>query len=212
MIENYQTHILKPDEIVDYSSELMRSFRPEQICYEPMIGFKVLCRDLNSYIMGTNQARFQAIEQTLGVLRNTGCVIRETHMNESSDGFWIVTFPVPKSHLLQQVNNLMSVLKFFADNLGIVSTDVCEINVSGRCNYNETEGRLSSIVIPNVYSYALVEPQNTPYKMGHVIRINQAYILLRTMWDFGRNGSGTKVANRYNELTIIPQILTNAFH
>ena len=78
MIAHYQSRILLADEVVDYRSEMMHSFRPEHLLQEPMVGFKVLCKDLNA--MTSSQAdRFQLIERNIGFLRNSGCIIRETH-------------------------------------------------------------------------------------------------------------------------------------
>lgn len=212
MIINYQSRILSPDEVIDYSAEMINAFPPDQLYQEPMVGFKVLCKDLNAYSMKQSD-RFMMLEQNLAFLRNSGCVIRESHLNEAPDGFWVITFPVPQFQLMRQLNSLMQVLAFLSNQFGIVSTDVCEINVSGRCGFAETEIRLANICIPNQFGYALVEPQNTPYKMGHVLRINEDFILLRTMWDFSKNKTNVgHVANRYNELTIIPQLLMNAFH
>jgi len=212
MIGNYQNRVLSPAEVIDYSAEMINGFMPEHLHQEPMVGFKVLCKDLNAYSM-TQADRFQLIERNIGFLNQSGCVIREAHLNEAPDGFWVITFPVPQSQLMRQLNSLMNILGFMANQFGIVSTDVCEINVSGRCGMAETEARLANICIPPQYGYALVEPQNTPYKMGHVLRINEEFILLRTMWDFSRNRTNPgKVSNRYTELTIIPQLLMNAFH
>ena len=179
-----------------------------------MIGLRVLCKDLNAHI-STQADRFQYLEQSLnaaGILRNTGCVIRETQLNEAMDGFWVITFPVPISQLARQLMNLTNVLQFLATQFGIVATDVYEINVSGRCATGETESRLAMISLGQ-FNNALIEPSNTPYKLGHVVRINDHFAMLRTMWDFskGMQTQGKMVA-RFNELTIIPQLLAAAFH
>ena len=214
MIENYQNRILKPEEIVDYANEMMTGFRPEHIQMEPMVGFRVLCKDMNAHI-STQADRFMFLEQAMnasGILRNSGCVVRETRFNEGLDGFWVITFPVPLSQLARQLMNLQNVLHFFATQFGIVTTDVCEINVSGHCNAGETEARLGMITLGQ-FGYALLEPNGTPYKLGCVVRINDHFALLRTMWDFSRGvQTPGKVANRFSELTIIPQLLAAAFH
>lgn len=213
MIEQYQSHILKPSEIVDYSTELMRGFRPENITMEPMVGFKVLCKDLNAMSYGCQAERFKMLEQNLGFLIGTGCIIRESHPVESPDGFWVITFPVPMSLLSQQLTNLMNVLNYMAGQLGIVARDILEINISGRCSSVETEARLSRISIPQMYEAARIEPQNTPYKMGHMTRINEEFAMLRTMWNFSMNGSVQTggIQNRFQELLVLPQLLSNAF-
>ena len=209
MIENYQSRILKPDEIVDYSNELIRTVRPETIQFEPCIGFKIMCKDLNAYT--TTQAnRFQFLEQNLGFLRNSGCIIRETHPSEAPDGFWVISFPVPQSQLSRQLINITNVIDLMAHHFGIVSQDMIEINVSGRCPATETEYRLSAINIPQNYRRFMVEPTNTPYKMGHILRINEDFALLRTMWDWRNQGGST--TGHMSDLLVIPQLLTAMFH
>ena len=207
MIENYQSRILKPDEIVDYSNELIRGVPEACIQMEPFIGFKVLCKDLNAFT--TTQAnRFQFLEMNLGFLRNSGCIIRETHPTESNDGFWIITFPVPQSHLSRQLLNLQNVVDMMANQFGIVSQNVIEINVSGRCPMAEIEWRLGTINIPANYRKYMIEPANTPYKMGHIIRINENYVLLRTMWSWRDQQN----VSHMSDLLVIPQLLSVMFH
>ena len=209
MIENYQSRILKPDEIVDYSNEIIRGCRPETLQYEPCIGFKIMCKDLNAYTT-TPANRFQFLEQNLGFLRNSGCIIRETHPTEAPDGFWVITFPVPQSQLSRQLVNMTNVLDIMANHFGIVSQDMIEINVAGRCPVAETEYRLSAINIPQNYRRFMVEPTNTPYKMGHILRINEDFALLRTMWDWRVHGGNT--GSHMSDLLVIPQLLTAMFH
>lgn len=214
MIENYQSHILKPSEIVDYATEIMRGLRPENVAAESLVGFRILCKDLNAMSFGTQSERFRMLEMNLGFLKNTGCIIRETHLAESNDGFWLITFPVPLSQLSTQLTKLMNVMNYMAGQLGIVSRDVVEINISGRCLVSETEARLGRVSIPPVYDQYRIEPTNTPYKMGHLVRINEEYALLRTMWNFslGSNTQPGGIQNRFQELLIIPQLLNNSFH
>lgn len=212
MIENYQTKILEPSEIVDYSSEMIRCYRAENIQAEPMIGFKILLKDLNASVM-TQQDRFAQIESTFRVLQGTGCILRESHPSESPVGFWLITFPVAQSQIARQLNNLMGVLQFFATQLGIVNTELIEICVSGRCGLAETESRLGMICIPPQYQHALCMPDNTPYKLGHIVRINDNFVMLRTRWDWSSQRMQTgRVNNHHADLMIIPQLLTAMFH
>jgi len=208
MIENYQSHILKPTEVVDYSAELMHGLRPETIQMEPMIGFKLMTKDMNAYVT-SQAARFQYLEMNLGFLKDSGCIIRETQPVEAPDGFWVVSFPVPISQLSQQLMNITRIMDFIAVNFGIVSSDVVEINVSGRCRVGETEWRLANVNIPAQIRQSLIEPVNTPYKLGHIIRINDEFAMLRTMWDWRR--SGTTTASHMSDLLVIPQLICGAF-
>jgi hypothetical protein len=209
MIENYQSHILKPTEIVDYSAELMNGVRPETIQMEPMIGFKLLTKDMNAGTAPSQAARFQYLEMNLGFLKDTGCIIRETQPIESPDGFWIISFPVPISQLATQLMSITRVMDFIAANFGIVSMDSVEINVSGKCRVGETEWRLANVNIPAQIRQSLIEPSNTPYKLGHIIRINDDFAMLRTMWDWRR--SGTTTAQHMSDLLVIPQLISGMF-
>ena len=208
MIENYQSHILKPQEIVDYSAELIRGVRHETIQMEPMIGFKLMTKDMNANVT-TQAARFQYLEMNLAFLKDTGCIIRETMPIEAPDGFWVISFPVPLSHLSAQLMNITRVMDFIATNFGIVSSDMVEINVSGKCRQGETEWRLANVNIPAQIRQSLIEPSNTPYKMGHIVRINEEFAMLRTMWDWRR--SGTTTAQHMSDLLVIPQLIGGMF-
>jgi len=207
MIENYQSRILAANEIVDYASEVMVSNRPEVIQFDPMVGFKILMKDLNAFSMPQNQ-RFQQIEQNLGFLSGTGCIIRETNPREAVDGFWVISFPVPLSLINVQITNIMRVLSILKNSFGIVSLDLIEINVSGRCPLNEVEFRFARVAIPPEIRNYMVEPNNTPYKLGHIVRINDNYAMLRTMWDWR---SQTNKQSRSSDLIVIPQLIANMF-
>lgn len=208
-IEQYQMRILKPDEIIDYSSLMMQSYTPENLRLEPMIGFKVMLKDLNCYALGSQAARFQQIEQNLRFLLGTGCVIRETHPTESQDGFWLITFPTPTSHITRQIQTAIQVVNLLSDKFGIISTPMTEINVSGHCPVANTEASMMQITLPPTYSRFMVEPSNSAYKLGHTIRISDEYLLLRTMWNFGDSPAMNDV--HLSDLMVISQILTGMF-
>lgn len=211
MIENYQMRILAPSEVVDYSSEIVNRIDVASLQAEPMIGFKIFMRDLNYNIAGSQQARFRMIESNLGFLRDTGCILRETNLNtEAPDGFWLITFPVQQSFLVQQMTNLMKAMDILSTSFGIISQDMIEINVSGRCKTGELEWRMSRVAIPESYKRFQMEPTNTPYKMGHVIRINEDFVLVRTMWDWTRfNG---RDQNHFSDIMVIAQLIGSMFH
>jgi hypothetical protein len=110
-----------------------------------------------------------------------------------------------------QLDNLNLVLNRLAQGLGIISMEVIDINVSGRCAIGETEARMSNILIPPEYRNVLAEPTNTPYKIGHLIRINDQFALLRTRWDWSNKRSVNSVNHHYQDLLIIPQLLMGMF-
>ena len=208
MIENYQNHILKPSEMVDYANEIIHTVKPETIQMEPMTGFKVLMQDTNAY--RTPQAiRFQEIESKLGFLKNTGCLIRETPMEQSTDGFWVISFPVPVSMLATQVTNITKVIDILVQYFGIVPSNIVEINVSGKCRDGELEWRMRNVNIPQTTRQNLIEPNDTMYRLGHIARINEEFAMLRTMWDWRQTGS--TISAHTSDLIVIPQLIAGMF-
>jgi|LSQX01.3.fsa_nt_gb hypothetical protein len=203
-ILNYQARVLGPTEVVDYATLVMQAYPTQAVQTEPFIGFRVLCRDANAFMTNPGE-RIRQIDANLGFLRGKGCIIRETKSSIMPDGFWIITFPVPRSQVNQQINQLLEVLATFEQFFGIVRHGVIEINVSGRCHFSETERCLSSLVIPPRYMSSLVIPDNTPYKLGNVIRINDNFILLRTRWNMGPQ------ANAYEELVVLSQLMASMY-
>lgn len=201
-LSQYQMHVVGPTEIVDYSSIVIGRYPPSAVQVEPFIGIKVLCRDMNASFMPPRDRIIQ-IEQNIGFLKNTGCIIRETSPS-MPDGFWVITCPVPRSQLALQIQNLNSVLAILQNNFGIVRyQELVEINVSGRCTPQDTERCLKNLIIPDIYNNSLVLPgNNTPYKFGHVMRINDIYMMLRTRWHF----------TRLDDATVISQIISSIFH
>ena len=199
-ISGYQSRVLGPTEIVDYSTITMQSYPPHAFQHEPFVGFKVLCRDKNAQSVAPAE-RMRQIDANLGFLRGKGCVIRETSMR-MPDGFWVITLPVPRSQLNQQLNLLSEVLAIFEQYFGIVRQSLIEINVSGKSGYADTERRLGSIVLPQRYEKLLVPQLSTPYRLGHVVRINDLFVVFRSRWN---------TAN-FDDITVLTQILASAFN
>lgn len=201
-LSNYQSRVIGPTETVDYSTIIMSRYPARAMQIEPFIGIKVLCKDLNAGFM-TPRNRIIQIEQNLGFLRNSGCIIRET-VNDMPDGYWVIACPVPRSQVAQQLKNLKNILSILETNFGIIRyDDLVEVNVSGHCYAQQSEQCLSSVVIPDIYMPNLVQPGFTsPYKIGNVIRINDEYLLLRTRWHF----------KRLDDAMIIGQMTSSIFH
>lgn len=199
-ISVYQSRVLGPTEIVDYSAITMQSYPPHAFQQEPFVGFKVLCRDKNAQSVAPAE-RMRQIDANLGFLRGKGCVIRETSM-QMPDGFWIITLPVPRSQMNQQINLLNEVLVIFEQYFGIVRQNLIEINVSGKSGYADTERRLGSIVLPQRYEALLVPQMNTPYRLGHVVRINDSFVVLRSRWNTAS----------FDDTMVLTQILASAFN
>lgn len=185
-IETFQSRIIGPTEIVPYSDIVMQAYPPYAIASEPFIGLKVLVRDMQAS-KGTPAARLQFIDQYLGsLLKDQGVIMRETNNNIMVDGYWVITMPVPKSQLKQQLNNLVVVLSNLEKYFGIVYQDMLDINISGRCPLIDTERCLSQVSIPRLYQQYLVPSDNSPYKLGYIVRINDEFTVLRTRWKLPR--------------------------
>lgn len=205
ILQQYQSRVLAPQEPVDYSAAIMQSYPPQAVQMEPFIGFKVLCRDTNA--SSTSPAdRIRQIDMNLGILRGKGCIIRETS-SSMPDGFWIISMPVPRSQVNTAINNLMDVIVSMEQYFGIVRHGLFEINVSGRCNIAETERCLSALTIPMRYMSALIEPTDTAYRLGHVIRINDNFMVLRTRWNLQIQNN----MMNYEDLVVLSQLISTMF-
>lgn len=206
LVQQYQMRVIGPSEVVEYSRIVMESYPPQAPHLEPFIGFKALCRDGNAFTMNPAD-RLRQIDANLGFLRGTGCIIRETK-SSMPDGFWVITLPVPRSQVSQQLSNFMTVLRIFEQNFGIVCQGLFEINVSGRCNITDTERCLSGLMIPPRYTDALVSPENTPYRFGNVVRINDEFMCLRTRWSF----KATQSMDHCEDLIVLSQLISSMYH
>jgi len=209
-ISNLQRRVLGPTEMVDYSNIVLSNYPPDAIKSQPFIGFKVLCRDANASMMPPN-VRLSQIDANLGFLMNTGCVIRETVNSAMNDGFWIITMPVPRGYVSTQITNLLNVLTKFDSGFGIHPTGLVEINVSGKCDYASTEMCLQRLVVPHPYSNMIQVPENTPYRYGHVTRINDEYICFRSRWNL-RNGADFTPQTMFEHMTLLSQILCSIYY
>lgn len=185
-IETFQSRVIGPTEVVPYSEIVMQAYPPYAISMEPFVGLKVLVRDTQAN-RGTPQARLQYIDQYMPtLLQNHGVIIRETNNQIMMDGYWVITMPVPKSQLSQQLTNLGHVLQVLEKHFGIVYQDMIDINISGRCPLIDTERSLSQVRVPKLYQQYLVSSDNSPYKLGYIVRINDEYLVLRTRWKLPR--------------------------
>jgi hypothetical protein len=155
--------------------------------------------------------RLRQIDANLGFIRGTGIIIREARqsmMNDGSmmkDGIWIISMPVPRSQIHQQINNLIKVLTIFEQTFGIIRQGLIEINVSGRCTVADTEKCLGGLIIPSRYMNCLVMPDNTPYRYGHIVRINEQFMCFRTRWFL------TNADNLYEDLTVMSQLISSMY-
>jgi hypothetical protein len=132
-IEAYQSCVLGPHQIIDYSGMVMQAYPPEAVQREPFVGFKVMVKDRAATTQHP-RLRLEAIDRFLmQILPGTGCMVREAAIEEVPDktGLWVMTAPVPCSQTTKQLMFLMGVLQKL-EQCGIVLTGTYEVNVSGR--------------------------------------------------------------------------------
>lgn len=208
-IEAYQSCVLGPHQIIDYSGMVMQAYPPEAVQREPFVGFKIMVKDRAAT---TQHPRFrlEAIDRLLAqILPGTGCMVREAGPEDCPDktGLWVLTAPVPRSQTTKQLMFLMNVLQHL-EQFGIVLAGTYEVNVSGRCNAAETENMLGSLYIPQEYTQYIVNPINTPYRLGHITRINDFYMCYRTRWSFGLK----PINEVQKDLIILSQLISAMYH
>lgn len=208
-VEMYQNGVLGPHQIVEYSSIIMQAYPLQAVQTEPFVGFKVLVKDR---IAATQHPRFRMdyLDRVLiNILRDSGCIVRETTVEEMPDntGLWVITMPVPRSQIVLQIRKLMAVLQKL-EQLSIFLAGKFEVNVSGRCTPMDTESRLGTIYIPPAYVNMIDNPMNSPYKFGHIKRINEYYMCLRTRWISG----GRPVAELENDMIVLSNSISTIYH
>lgn len=215
-----QQRVLGPDTCVDYSTIIMQSYPPYAIQNEPFIGFKIKCRDTQAGRMyGQQEQRVNQIDQFLNPppnpmgfqvmppLAESGVILRATHF-QMPDGIWVITMPVPRRQLVDSLDRLFKVLQMLEQRLGIVLTgEDYEINVSGICPVNEVENILGGLYVPPQYEKMLEPPSNTPFRYGHLTRINETYACFRTRWRPGL----MPPTNVYETLMTISSLLAGIF-
>lgn len=203
-----QNKILGPSEVVDYAAIIQEAYPPQVIASEPFVGFKVLCRDTGQG--PSPYQRFIQLERELPmIIRGKGIIIREADNTKLPDGLWIITLPVPRPQMAQQLTYLMDVIAFIEQKYGIVRIGGFEINVSGRCTYAGTEKLVGGIasVIPDAYKACLQLQSNASYRIGNVIHINDNFACVRTRWDLGAK----QVPQHHDDLSILSCLMMSEF-
>lgn len=193
LLSTYQSRVLASNEIVDYASVIKSVYGATGPAYDLFVGFKVLCNDKRAFVGGNPRERLAYIDQNLEqIVRGKGVIVRETN-GTVADGLWIITLPAPRSTLTEILTNLLDVLSILSKYFEIIPQGIIEINVSGPCEINQLENKLCRLHL-DTYEKQLIMPDNTPYKYGHIIRINSNYVLFRTRWNL------SDVLSNYNQL------------
>ena len=192
LYEQYQNHVLRWDEIVYYDQILMNGKYRDAIKLEPMIGIKVLLKDTRAYSAQSPAHRIQFINSGLmTVLNGTGCMLRESKSTIMPDGFWLISFPVPRSQLTLQINQIINTIVKLGSYLGFVCMGLLEIYISGRATRFDLMDRLTRIELPQPYRSNLIKPESgngiVSYNYMYPIMINNYYSLLRSRWVINPN-------------------------
>lgn len=201
--------ILAPSEIVDYSTIVMGAYPPQAIASEPFVGFKVLMRDpAAAGYSGNMGVRLKQIESNLSQIIGKGVLIRETDYQKCPDGYWIITLPVPRSQIAIALQNMMDTIVYLQRVFGFTKQSLIEINVSGRCGFQDVERCIGGLVIPDMFDKCAIPYIDSPYRFGKIQRINEQFILFRTRWDISRGGS----RNMQSDLLLMGQLLASMYH
>lgn len=214
LIEKYQSHVLNASEIVEYSTIVKNLYPTAAIMNEPFIGFKVLCKDLNANNPDSN-TRMMYLDKNIGqVMYSKGTIVRATAYNEMPDGLWVITLPVPQSQVVTAFNNLMDVLNTFEQCAGIIKVGTVEINVSGKCHTAMTETCMARLVIPKRFEQYVHVPENSPYKYGWIVRINDNFACLRTRWTIQSRDQMCDPANpiHWEDVIVLCQMMSSIYH
>lgn len=214
MAYDIQTHVIRAEEIVDYSGIVKSAYPYYAMQSEPFIGLRILCKDTRANTTYPAQ-RIAQIDSflasginfgTVTPLHGTGCALRETKYSIMQDGFWTITLPVPRSQFHIQLGNLIRVITMLKQQLGIVQLGYIEINVSGRCTVNDVEVCLNSLHLPDTYMKFSEPPANSPYKIGTITRINDNYVCLRSRWRFDPTSQ-----DMFDNISAIAQIISSIY-
>lgn len=209
LLDQIRTRINGPHEIIEYSNLVLSSYPQVSISTEPFIGLRILLRDTRAFNQSPHdrimslEAELRDTPQRAGLLKNKGCILRETVYDKMKDGLWLITLPVPRSHLNHQIQNTIEVLNNLEYYFGIITQDLIDINISGRCPVWNMERAMSSIIIPSEYKPMQLTADNSPYQLGYVTRINDEFCILRSRYMISKNEMFDKI------LTIVSLIAPN---
>lgn len=193
-----------PTEFVPYSDLIKSAYPIYAIQTEPFIGYKVLLKDMDAFKRSPSE-RMAYIESKLCLLNGMGCFLRETNNSLMPDGFWLISMPVPRSQIQEQIQRITNALTILEEQLHMVRSGQMEINVSGKCSNNEIGTRLARVsLIDDYYAQARVVQPNSPYSLGRVVPINDGYILLRSSWAFDRT-------RMYSDMILMSQIISSIY-
>ena len=117
--------------------------------------------------------------------------------------YYLISLPVPRSMLQQQLQNISYVIQMLGQYFGICRQALTEISVSGRTNIYETQRVLSSIIIPQQYMQKIVP--SSGMMMGDLQYLSKDFACLRTKWNIPE-------ATVLDDMGLIAQIISSVYH
>lgn len=194
------TRVLTPNEVFEYSSFVRTTF-PNHYKTEPMIGFKIQLKDTRP--TANPAEKIQMIDQAAAQLfGGRYCMMREGNISDINS-YYLISLPVPRSLLAQQLNNISYVLQMLGQHFGICRQALTEISVSGRTNIYETQRLMSSIIIPPQYIQKIVPTSGL--MIGKLEFLSNEFACLRTMWNIPE-------ATVLDDMGLLAQLISSVYH
>jgi len=193
------TRVLTPNEVFQYGSFIRTTFPQHKT--EPMIGFKIQMKDTRP---GANPAeKVNMLDQySQQLFVGKYCMMREGIITDINS-YYLISLPVPRSMLSQQLQNISYVLQALGQNFGICRQALTEISVSGKANMYETDKIMSSIIIPPQYMQKIVPFSGL--SIGQMVWISREFACLRTKWNIPE-------ASVLDDMGLIAQLISSVFH
>lgn len=211
IITDLQRRVLGPSEPIDYSNIVIGNYPPAAIQTQPFVGFKVLCKDENANYAPPSVRMGQIDAMLPSLLYNTGCIMRETSVG-MKDGLWMLTLPVPRGYVVNQITKLVDTLTKMDAALSVHPIGVVEISVSGKCPPMYLENCLQRLVIPQPYASMVQVPENTPYRYGHVTRINEEYMCFRVRFCMNNGTTMFTPQVLFEHLSLLSQLMCSMYN
>lgn len=213
-VANYQNRVIEANAFVDYVSLVNSAYPSQVIQSNPFVGFKVLLADPNvnpnDPVAASN--RLYAIDAGIPmVTHGKGIIVRETAPDKSMTGIWVISVPVPRFHIAQQIRNLFDVINAMEKRLGMQRVGLYEINVSGRFSgpdqYLMTNLMNAIGPVEQYRSMVIAPPPPNPYQYGSFKRISPEFAMVRTRWNLGQKD----IKNHFDEVVAISAIISSIF-
>lgn len=194
------TVMLGPFANFDYAAYVIANYPQHK--YEPMVGFKILLVDTKPSANPFEKEDWIINEiQRTNILAGRNVILREGDPMDLNS-YYLISLPVPRSMLAQQLNNISYVLQTL-QLCGLHRRAYVQINVSGRVNIYDSNNLLSSIIIPPDKQDKII--RSSSLALGQVVPINSEYSILKTEWNI-------QDASVFSEMALLAQLISSCFN